>query len=82
MDLMDACKRRFGEERIDRNPPILGNRGAIVAAAIADVEPGAFADRDSAAAPEEAVGKAAQAPRANDFDLAHNSFRMMMSLSA
>ena len=75
-----------GEDRGDRAPPVLIDRGAIVVAAVADVEAGKVAGRDAAAAAEEAVREIAQRRRADHLEgglpWAHNIFRMMMSSSA
>ena len=63
-------------------PAVAGDRLAIVVAAVADVEARAFADRNAAAPAEEAVRQPAQADRADDLDVAHSAFLMMMSSSA
>jgi len=60
MDLMDRRKLGFGEQRGNGEAAIAGDRLAVVVAAEADVEAGAFADRDAAAAAEEAVRELAK----------------------
>ena len=55
--------RRRAAPRAIGAPAVLGDRVAVVAAAVADVEPGQFAGRHAAAAPEEAVRQRRQAPR-------------------
>ena len=82
MDLVHGRELGAGQHRGDRAPAVLVDRGAVVVAAVADVEPGELAGRNAAAAPEEAVREAAEARRANDFDAAHSACRMMMSSSA
>ena len=61
-----------GKHRGDRAAPVLVDRLAVVAAAIADVEAGKLAGRHAALPPEEAVGQRAEARRANDLDPAHS----------
>ena len=60
MDLVDGHQPRAGQHRVDRAAAVLGDRGAVVAAAPADVEAGDHALRDAAAPAEEAVRHAVE----------------------
>src|SRR6185437_16308279 len=82
MNLVDRRELGLGQDGGDGEASIAGNRLAIVIAAIADVEPRAFTDRNSAAASEESMRELAKADRPDDFHAAHSIFRMMMSSSA
>ena len=83
MDLVDGDELGAGKQRRDGRWRLVGDRLRVVVAAVADIEPRAFADRHSAAASEEAMRELAQAVRADDFDAPLTaSFRMMMSSSA
>jgi hypothetical protein len=82
MDLMDRRQLRIGQQGRYREAAVAGNRVAIVAAAVADVEASALANRDTAAAAEESVRELAEADGANDLNAVHSGFRMMMSSSA
>jgi hypothetical protein len=79
---MDGGEFGFGENRRNGEPAIAGDRFRIVVAPEADIEPGAFADGHSAAPPKEPMRELSQANRADDLDVAHSIFRMMMSSSA
>ena len=81
MDLVNGGKLRVRVDRRDGEAAVAGDRLAVVIAAEADVEARAFADRNAAAAPEEAVREPAQADRASDLD-GQRIFLMMMSSSA
>jgi len=81
VDLMDGGEFGVGQQSGNGEAAVAGDRLAVVTAAIADVEPGAFADRDAAAPAEEAVRELAEADGANDLD-GQRIFLMMMSSSA
>jgi hypothetical protein len=82
VDLVNGRKFGVGMQRRDSEAAVAGDRFGIVVAAEADVEARALADGHAAAAAEETVRKAAEADRADDLDVTHSSFRMMMSSSA
>ena len=81
MDLVDRRQLRIGKQGGDGEAAVAGDRLGVVAAAKADVQARAFADRDAAAPAEEAVRKLAEADRADDLD-GQRIFLMMMSSSA
>ena len=82
MHLVDGHQPCAGQDGGNRPPPVLGDRGAVVAAAPADVEAGNHAPRHATAAAEEAVGHARQRRCPDHLDPAHNGRRMTMSSSA
>jgi hypothetical protein len=90
LDMDHCCRvdlvngREFGsrEHGVDGAAAVLVDGGAVVVAAVADVETGELAARYSAPPPEEAVRDAAEHRRADDLHGAHSSFFMMMSSSA
>ena len=55
MDLVDGRQLGAGQDRVDRAAAVLVDRRAVVAAAIADIEPCKLAGRNAAAAAEKAV---------------------------
>jgi hypothetical protein len=81
MNLVNGGKRGVRVDCGDGETTVAGDRLAVVIAAVADVEAGAFADRNAAAAPEEAVRELAEADGASDLD-GQRVFLMMMSSSA
>ena len=81
MDLVDGRKLGFRQQRGNGEAAVAGDRLAVVVAAEADVEPGAFADRDAATASKEAVRELAEADGADHLD-GQRIFLMMMSSSA
>ena len=82
MDLMDCRELGLRIDRGNGKAPVPFDRLGIVITAEADVEPGAFADRDAATTAEEPVRQLPQADRPDDFNVAQSAFRMMMSSSA
>src|SRR5690348_2183096 len=77
MDLVDGRKLRVRQERGDRAAAVLVDRGALVIAAVADVEAGQLAARHAAAPPEEAVRELAERDSADHVHGAHACACMM-----
>ena len=67
-----VASSRAGQHRRDRAPAVLGDRVAVVAAAVADVEARELAGRNAAAPAEEAVRDAAERCGADHLDVAHS----------
>jgi len=82
MNLVNGREFGLGKKRRDCETAIAGNGLAIVIASETDIEARAFANGDAAPATEEAMRKPAKAYRPDDFNVAHRTFRMMMSSSA
>jgi hypothetical protein len=82
MDLMNGRKLGLRKQRGDGEATVAGDRFAVVPTAIADIETGKIARRDSAAAAQESMWQAPQRNGPDNFDVAHSAFRMMMSSSA
>ena len=81
MDLMDRCELGLGQDCGNGQAPVARDRFAVVPAAVADVQPRAFADRHPAATAKEAVREPVEADGADDLD-GQRTFLMMMSSSA
>jgi hypothetical protein len=85
MDLVHGRKLSSGKHRFDRSAPVLGNCGAIVAGARADVQAGENPGRNPASPSEEAVRDAVKRTSADHVRFfvgdAHSRFTMMMSSS-
>ena len=82
MNLVDGDQLCVGKDGGDRSFAILEDRGAVVLAAVADVEPGNLAGRNAAATAEEPVRNRAEARRADGLDAGHSAFTMITSSSA
>jgi hypothetical protein len=82
MDLVDRDQLGARRERGDGAAAVLVDRGTLVIAAVADIEPRQFTFRHAPAPPEKSVRQATEAAGATDFDGAHSVSRMMMSSSA
>jgi len=82
MNLVNGREFGLGKKRRDCETAIAGNGLAIVIASETDIEARAFTNGDAAPATEEAMRKPAKAYRPDDFNVAHRTFRMMMSSSA
>jgi hypothetical protein len=81
MNLVDGRKFRTRKQSGDGEAAVASDGLGVVVAAKADVEPGALADGDAAAAAEESVRELAQTDRPDDVD-GQRIFRMMTSSSA
>jgi hypothetical protein len=66
MDLMDACQRRAGDDRIRREAPVGFNGFSIIAAAQSAVQAGHRSSRQSADAAEKSVGNVLKRACADD----------------
>jgi Na+-translocating ferredoxin:NAD+ oxidoreductase RnfC subunit len=86
MHLMDCRELRAAHHSVDRPAAILIDRGALVIAAVTNVQSGKIAIRDAAAPAQEAMGKHAEADRSIDLhalaNWAHSTFFKMTSSSA
>ena len=82
MDLVEGRQLGPRKHRRDGETPVLVDGGAIVIASVADVEAPQLPHRHAAAPAEESMRAVAERDRADDLDLAHSVFRMMMSSSA
>ena len=68
MDLVDGDQPCAGRDGFDGEAAILGDGGGVIRRAEADIQAGAHALRESAAAAEEAVGEALEGAGAVGFD--------------
>src|SRR5688500_17247200 len=82
MHLVNGRQLRSRQHSGDSPRPVLGDRVAVVAAAVADVEPGHVAGGTAAAPRKEAVRHSGQARRPDHLDPARGASRMMMSSAA
>ena len=81
MHLVNGGELRARKQRVDRSPPVLGDRIAVVLAPVADVKARDLPDRYATPPAEEPVRQGVERRCADDLDR-HSGSLMMMSSSA